>query len=228
MKEYVTEFPDGALVRWRPLTWVEFKELQTQYKDVMTKGGAAEWLLLEAAASLCILGSVQHDEPLDGLDELYAGTLAIVGRSILEESGFFAVPELIEKKRNEARLKYTQDWYEEAKSYIMFLFRVTERQINNWDLDKFMEYVTRVETVIGKPLDIVNPNEESDEPHTMTTDDGRVIPLLTKKDLQKNTPINPEKDLREMRAEERKVPEKRVHPLRQRLNEIHEMKRRGR
>lgn len=247
MKEYATEFPDGTLIRWRPLTWVEFKDLKKQYKYVLEKGGVAEWLLLEAAASLCILGMVQDDEPINNPDDLYAGVVSVVGRAILEETGFFSSPDLIEKKRNQARAEYLTDWYEEAKSYIMFLFRISERQINNWDNEKFMEYVVRAETILGQPFKVVRPGEEDedDQPRFIEGPDGQQIPLLTKKDLQKKKQSNPDKDFEEMEKEgfhfrqrpagmadikkikEQKEAEteKKEHPLRQKINQIHSQKR---
>lgn len=245
MKEYVTEFPDGTLVRWRPLTWVEFKELKTQYKDVLEHGGAAEWLLLEAAASLCILGSVQNNQPVNDLDDLFAGSIAIVGRAIIEETGFFSSPDLIEKKRNEARAKYISDWYEEAKSYIMFLFRIPESKINKWDNDKFMEYVVRAETILGQPFKVVRPGEEDEDEEVRYIDgpDGQKIPLLRKKDLQKKKQSNPDKDFEEMEKEgfyfrprpqgmgdikqhrQEKEINKKQHPLREKLDQINQKKR---
>jgi hypothetical protein len=182
--EYLTRFPDGTLVRWKPLNWAEYTHLVKSFGESLD--GAAGWLLCEAAAACCLLEIEQDGFAVEPQD-IYAGTLFIIGKQALELTGFIPTVEKVREGLAKARATISSDWYESALSLVCAIFHKDEDDVRKWTHKKFMEYCARVEIVTGHPLTIVDPNDESEDKSRryVTGPDGRKIPVLTKRDMRK-------------------------------------------
>lgn len=212
---FATQFPDGTVVQWKPLTWSESRQLAKEYGH-LESSGAAEWLLHEAAAALCVLDSQKNGEPIE-FEDLYAGDIWIVGAQIINETGFLNVEEKIKDGLTRGRNLIHGDWYEEVSSYIMYIFDKTESEVKEWDKLTFMRWAARAELVLNQEFPIQSETQEE----------------------QKG--IDFDKDNREMREAERKAPEgdfnlkrqgpqhparqaqeqgKKVHPLRKKMMDL--------
>ena len=185
MDEYLTRFPDRTLVRWKPLSWEEYQHLIKSYGESLD--GAAGWLLCEASAAFCLL-EIEQDGYAVTPDEIYAGTLFVIGRQALELTGFIPTAEKVLEGLAKARTRITSDWYESAMALICAIFHKDEDDVRKWTHKKFMDYCVRVEVVTGKPLPVSDGSEESeDKSRRYITDPntGRKIPVLTKRDMRK-------------------------------------------
>lgn len=182
--EYLTRFPDGTLVRWKPLNWEEYSRLIKSFGESLD--GAAGWLLCEASAAFCLLEIEQDGYPVEP-QEVYAGTLFIIGKQALELTGFIPTVDKVREGLSKARATISSDWYESALSLVCALFHKDEDDVRKWTHKKFMEYCARVEIVTGRPLTVVDPSEESEDKSRryVTGPDGRKIPVLTKRDMRK-------------------------------------------
>ena len=182
--EYITRFPDGTLVRWKPLNWEEYRYLVKSFGESLE--GAAGWLLCEAAAAFCILDQEQDGEQVEH-GNLYAGTTYVVGWQILKFTGFASTVENVRNSLAKARERITADWHESALAIVCATFRLDEEVVRKWSHNKFMDYCAKVELVTGQPMSVVDPAEEEAKQAKKykVMPDGRRIPILTKDDLRK-------------------------------------------
>jgi hypothetical protein len=204
---YVTEFPDGTLIRWKPLSWSEYKELTRDYGHLAEKG-AVVWLLFDAIGRLCVLDQQVGSKQVD-YDDLYAGCIWLVAQKILEISGFINEPESIKSSLSAARGVIYGDWYEEIKGTIMSLFHISESEINDWSREKFLRHVVRAEILLGKEIPVESPEKvKSNENVKFVTDDhGNRIPVVTKQNMQNDSPIDFHGDNDALRSSELSKPD---------------------
>ena len=185
MDEYLTRFPDGTLVRWKPLNWEEYRLLVKSYGESLDR--AAGWLLCEAAAAFCLI-EIEQDGLSVTPEEIYAGTLFVIGRQVLELTGFIPTAEKVRQGLAQARERISSDWYESAMSLVCAIYHKDEEDVRKWTYKKFMDYCARVELATGQPMSVVDPAEEEvTQKRRYVTDPntGRKIPVLTKQDMRK-------------------------------------------
>ena len=139
-KEYITQFPDGTLIRWRPLTWGEYNRL---IREFPLGSGAADWLLYEAVAALCIIDFESDGQ--DSLDDLFAGTIQTIGMQILEETGFGSTLAKINSKIAEYRQRISSNYFEAISAVICHMFHYKVEDLQTWTLDKIMYHVVLAE-----------------------------------------------------------------------------------
>jgi ribosomal protein S8 len=232
-KLYTTALPDGSRVAWRPLTWNEFGDLTRRYSKEDVESRYTAWRLYSEAVELASVSRIQNGEEV-AQDDLFAGTVVVVGQQILRESGFISDYEVIKSQRNRARNRILGDWYEEIATYIMAMFRIPEAELREWTLDRFMDYAVRVEQIVGQDL-LAPPSEEQPGANNVTyrVVNGQRIPVVTKADLKaqrrvdvSETPASMERDYRPVDQPSQPQPDlpqmgqRRVHPLTQRINDI--------
>jgi hypothetical protein len=206
MKTFITQFPNGDLVRWKPLTWNEYRAVIAVSKDLTQNQieGAGAWLMYEAAAALSVLDQEQDGNQVP-YGELYAGTVFIIGQQVLQETGFLIDINLIKEHKARGRAQIIGDWYEEVKSLIMATFKIPEAEIGEWTLDKFMEYTARVETIIGNEIPVIDLQEEAmkRKPKVrMAEMYGHNVPLLTKDTLRDRSPIDIKENIKEIESDQ--------------------------
>lgn len=212
IKHYITIFPDGTKIRWKPITWGDYHAVVSQFRN--SEGWAADWLLCEAIAALCIL-DIEQNNKTTSIEDLYAGSIYVIGKTIIDACGFVPDPELINKQKQVHGSKIHQNWYEQVKSLIMYLFHIPESTINTWTMPEFMGYAARAEVVMQQPINVKTIDENDNEENTkvMYTEDGRVIPLITKKDITKKTNSLNEPQEIEIEQEGRRAPNKNARNL---------------
>lgn len=155
MREFSTEFPDGTLTRWRPLTWGEYRRLRDQFKD---SEGPTIWLLHDAVVGLCL---TDFESPgVEDYDDLAAGTIGSLGELILTETGFVAQKELVEKKLNAARQRINENYYYSAVSIICAAFRYRPNEVDDLTLDEFMDLLVMAEKALATDINIHDPDEQ--------------------------------------------------------------------
>ena len=183
-KVYTTVFPDGTRASWRPLTWNEYGDLVRRYSKEDPDSHYTAWRFYEAAAALAVVAFIQDGVEVVA-DEVYAGSLFVVGQQVLRESGFIPDKELVTTQRARARARVFGDWYEEVATYIMALFRIPEEELRQWTIDRFMEYAVRAEQVIGREFPFADGGdaEPANDKVTYRIIDGKKVPVVTKADL---------------------------------------------
>ena len=186
--EYLTRFPDGTLVRWKALNWEEYRSLVKSFGESLE--GAAGWLLAEAAAALCVLDQDQDGQQVAPSD-LYAGTVYVVGRQILETTGFSSTVDNVRNSLAKARERVQADWHESAMALVCATFRLDESTVRKMSHDKFMDYCAKVELVLGRPMSVVDPEEEEKPVQQFRVDRaGRRVPVITKADLMRKRQLD--------------------------------------
>jgi hypothetical protein len=185
-KVYVTSFPDGSIVRWKPLTWDEYRGLVREHGDPLGLDGAAAWSFHHDAAVLCVLDQLQDDDEVS-FEELYAGTINTVGTQIVQHTGFTGTVNEVKSSLGAARARLRSSFYESAKAYVRVAFRLSEQEIGAMDRDTLMDHLSMVEIATGQEVAIEDPSDQSKQRAEPTKyvqgPDGRPIPVLTKNDL---------------------------------------------
>jgi hypothetical protein len=188
MDEFITRLPGETLVRWKPITWEQYRVLISVYGTSLDE--AAGWLLCEAAAAICFISLEQEGTAVE-FEDLYAGTIYVVGRQIIETTGFISTVPKINENLGRAREAIQSDWYESAKAVVCVTFRLEPEEVEKWSLKKFMHYVAMIETATGQQFPVIDPEEEkAGSQKFKVMPDGRKIPILTKDDLRRKRNID--------------------------------------
>jgi len=187
--EYLTRFPDGTLVRWKALNWEEYRSLVKSFGESLE--GAAGWLLAEAAVALCVLDHDQDGQQVAPGD-LYAGATYIVGCQIIETTGFGSTLDHVRNSLVRARERVASDWHESAMALVCAVFHLREDEIRKFSHNKFMDYCAKVELATGRPMSVVDPEQEDKEPVQQFRIDkrGRRVPVITKADLMRKRQLD--------------------------------------
>lgn len=149
LKQYTTNFPDGTSVEWRPITWGEYRKLESTLE---TDNGPAVWHLYDAVAGLCITNF--HCPIAEEYDDLPAGVIGSIGEVILSETGFISTKELVQKQIDNARYRVRSNYYTTGVAYICSAFHLKPSEVDDLTVDQFMDYLAMAEITLGVDIDI--------------------------------------------------------------------------
>jgi len=154
-KQYTTSLPDGTAVDWRPLKWGEYRKLESTFEG---SDGPAIWHLYDAVAGLCIVGFIC---PIaTEYEDLPAGVIECIGEMILAETGFVAVPELLQKHIDRARQDLQSDYYRTGAAFICTAFHMKPSDIDEMTVEEFMNYLAMAELTLGSDMSIRSEGSE--------------------------------------------------------------------
>ena len=140
--QYIAAWKSGVAVRWRSLTWSEYR----QFKQQMTYGSPVEVYIDLYRAVL-----------LEGPDlvDASAGIVDFVGRSMLETNPFggeyLDIAHALNAKRS------SQTYLDTARALVAGLFHYSFEEIDTWDADTFFQRVAQAEFLAGRPIDPEDP-----------------------------------------------------------------------
>ncbi|MGD0042089.1 MAG: hypothetical protein ABSE84_17080 [Isosphaeraceae bacterium] len=140
--QYIAAWKSGVAVRWRGLTWTEFR----QFTQQMAYSSPIEVYIDLYRAVL-----------LDGPDVLSApaGIVDYVGRTMLETNPFngeyLNIKHALDVKRS------TQSYLDHARALVAGIFRYTFEEIDTWDVDTFFDRVAKAEFIAGKAIEPEDP-----------------------------------------------------------------------
>lgn len=214
MQEFIAEWDSGRRVRWRSLTWAEYKNFSARLRYECPAGVYAD---LYRAVLL-------QGPPLDG-DPVYqapAGLVDWIARAMLEENPFNGeykhVKRAVEMKRTELK----SDFLEAGKAIIAGLFRYTFEEIEQWDAETFFERLAAAEFVSGRKIEPGNPDKKKGkkkvEQKQLTAAQQQVIDRVAQRDRMpmaaEETIIDPEAGEVPVR-----IPKPQMTPTQQRVAE---------
>lgn len=183
VREFYTSLPDGTELRWRPITWGEFRTLLNTFDE---NTGLANWLFYDAVASLCLIDFTTPEDCTDQ-DELYAGTIATLGEHIVLETGFQSTQEAVQKHLAEARERNNASYYNTGTGIICHVFHYRPEEVDDMDIYKFMDLLALAEKVVGAEITPSKPEDQQEAQPMITIPgpDGKPmrVPLNTKKTL---------------------------------------------
>jgi hypothetical protein len=138
-------------VKWRSLTWAEFKKFDRQ-------------LDYDCPASVyCDVyrAVVLDGPPLDG-DPVYqapAGLVEWIARALLDSNPFNGEYKDVKRALEMKRVELKSSWLNSAKSIIAGIFRYTFEEIEQWDAEMFFERLASAEFVSGRKLEPGDPDK---------------------------------------------------------------------
>jgi hypothetical protein len=151
MQIFFARWPSGRKVKWRSLTWAEFKKFDRQ-------------LDYDCPASVyCdVYRAVLLDgPPLDG-DPVYqapAGLVEWIARALLDSNPFNGEYKDVKRALDMKRVELKSSWLNSAKSIIAGIFRYTFEEIESWDAEMFFERLAYAEFVCGRKLEPGDPDK---------------------------------------------------------------------
>jgi hypothetical protein len=151
MQVFFARWPSGRKVKWRSLTWAEFKKFDRQ-------------LDYDCPASVyCDVyrAVVLDGPPLDG-DPVYqapAGLVEWIARALLDSNPFNGEYKDVKRALEMKRIELKSSWLNSAKSIIAGIFRYTFEEIEQWDAEMFFERLASAEFVSGRKLEPGDPDK---------------------------------------------------------------------
>jgi hypothetical protein len=143
MTQYIAQWASGIVVRWRALTWGEYRQFKEQIltRPVGVTADIYRAVLLEGPA----------------FDDSPAGVADFVARHVLDGSAFSGDYKTVARALQESRGQLEQRYLLSAKAMIAHLFRYTFEEIDEWDADLFFQRLAQAEFIAGRPLDPAAP-----------------------------------------------------------------------
>ena len=151
MTVFFARWLSGRAVKFRSLTWAEFKKFDRQ-------------LQYDCPASVyCdVYRAVLLDgPPLDG-DPVYqapAGLVEWIARALLDSNPFNGEYKDVKRALDMKRVELKSSWLNSAKSIIAGIFRYTFEEIEPWDAEMFFERLAYAEFVCGRKLEPGDPDK---------------------------------------------------------------------
>ena len=151
MQIFFARWPSGRKVKWRSLTWAEFKKFDRQ-------------LDYDCPASVyCdVYRAVLLDgPPLDGnpVYQAPAGLVEWIARALLDSNPFNGEYKDVKRALDMKRVELKSSWLNSAKSIIAGIFRYTFEEIETWDAEMFFERLAYAEFVCGRKLEPGDPDK---------------------------------------------------------------------
>ena len=140
--QYIAAWKSGVAVRWRSLTWSEYR----QFKQQLTYSSPVEVYIDLYRAVL-----------LEGPDvvDAAAGIVDFVGRSMLETNPFGG--EYLDIAHALIVKRASQTYLDTARALVAGLFHYSFEEIDTWDADIFFLRVAQAEFLAGRALDPEDP-----------------------------------------------------------------------
>lgn len=154
MTQYVAQFQSGVWVRWRALTWQEYRKFKFLH--------AAD----PVVSSNAIYEAVLVVGP--GLEECPAGIPLQIAEQVMASpfdgspKNYPVVAEAIATSRDRVQGSYMM----QARAMVCYVFKYRPEELDQMDAGQFFERVAMAELITGKQLNPKNPNETP-------ADDGR-------------------------------------------------------
>lgn len=133
-------------VRWRNLTWKEYREIQSRCSSL------AE-MYFEAYRTCLLTGPTP--------ETVIAGISFFVGQHQIDNNPFSGEFSAINKALKVGR-EEGSGYLNRSKAVVAWAFRYPFEEIDHWEASVFFERLAQAEYILGKPLDPVNPDAPQD------------------------------------------------------------------
>ena len=166
--EYIAAWKSGIALRWRSLTWSEYR----QFKQQLTYSSPVE-VYIDLYRAVLLEGPDVVDAP--------AGIVDFVGRSMLETNPFGG--EYADIAHALAAKRSVMSYLDTARALVAGLFHYSFEDIDTWDADTFFMRVAQAEFLAGRPLDPEDPAAAAAEAEAAKDPTKRRAPRRQKKEL---------------------------------------------
>ena len=151
MTVFFARWLSGRAVKFRSLTWAEFKRFDQRLQYECPMG-----IYCDVYRAVLLEGP-----PLDG-DPVYqapAGLVEWIARSLLDSNPFNGEYKDVKRALDMKRVELKSSWLNSAKSIIAGIFRYTFEEIESWDAEMFFERLAYAEFVCGRKLEPGDPDK---------------------------------------------------------------------
>lgn len=153
MQHFFAQWPSGRSVKWRSLTWAEFKK----YESLLLYNRPVD-VYCDIYRTVVLEGPLLEDDPTSVAP---AGIVEWVAKSLINNNPFGGSYEevcyALDLKRGELKANYLLA----AKAVIASIFRYTMEEIDQWDAEDFFERLAQAEYVTGRSLNPGNPERKT-------------------------------------------------------------------
>lgn len=150
MTQYIARWASGFSVRWRALTWAEYRQFKQRA------------LLRPIGVDSDIYRAVVLEGP--PLDDCPAGIASYIAKHVLAGNPFSGRFEDVAKSLIEKRAAIEQNYLLSAKAMISHLLHCSFEEIDKWDADTFFMRLAQAEFIAGKQLQPADPKSKTDDP----------------------------------------------------------------
>ena len=151
MTVFFARWLSGRAVKFRSLTWAEFKRFDQRLQYECPMG-----IYCDVYRAVLLDGP-----PLDG-DPVYqapAGLVEWIARALLDSNPFNGEYKDVKRALDMKRVELKSSWLNSAKSIIAGIFRYTFEEIETWDAEMFFERLAYAEFVCGRKLEPGDPDK---------------------------------------------------------------------
>jgi hypothetical protein len=146
MTAFVAQWPSGRWVKFRSLTWAEYREFEPRLRNP------------DLAANVYL--DVYRRVFLSGEDwrTSTAGMVEYVGRVLTEQNPFNGRYHDVARALELKRIEFKQDYLQAAKAVVASIFHYSFEEIDRWDPETFFERLAQAEYITGRKIEPVDPN----------------------------------------------------------------------
>lgn len=140
MTAFFAKWPSGRWVKFRSLTWAEYRE----YEPYLQSGPQAG-VYYDIYKRVFLSGS---EKP----EYASAGVVHFVGESLTANNPFNGRFDDVDRARNLKKYQFQSDYLQAARAVIASIFHYTFEDIDKWDPETFFERLAAAEYVSGREL----------------------------------------------------------------------------
>lgn len=138
----VAVWPSGTCITWRPMSWGEYRKIQSLQEPPAAK-----------ALEVYTLCRVEGPYP----DKVMAGPMMWIFQYELENSPFSGSFQTLSLPLEQARAKLAGTYLLTAQAFISSVFKIPFEKMEEWDAETFLLRVAQAEFIAGVPLNPVDP-----------------------------------------------------------------------
>jgi hypothetical protein len=148
MTQYQAQWADGTVVRWRALSWVEYRRFQHRVS-------ALDATTVCDIYTTCV---IQGPPP----ERVPAGVAQFICEQLLEGNPFGGDAKLLKQAVSQARQQLQNSYFLQARALIMRAFHCSFEDIDKWDASLFFERLAMAEMIVGVNVEPVDPRAAKD------------------------------------------------------------------
>ena len=189
MTAFVAQWPSGRWVKFRSLTWAEYREFEPRLRNPDLAAG----VFLDIYRRVFLSGEDWRTAT--------AGMVEYVGRVLTAQNPFNGRYTDVARALELKRVEFKQDYLQAAKAVIASIFRYSFEEIDRWDPETFFERLAQAEYITGRKIEPVDPNkkkktkpgEEKPQRHSKPLSDAQRMVLDRVTERKGGTPAERQK-----------------------------------
>jgi len=152
MTAFLAQWPSGRWVKFRSLTWAEYRQFEPRLRNRDLAAG----VYMDIYRKVFLAG----EQPARAT----AGMVDYVGSVLTEQNPFNGRFDDVARALDMKRAEFKSDYLQAARAVIASIFHYSFEEIDKWDPETFFERLVQAEYITGRKLQPIDPNAKKRKP----------------------------------------------------------------